>query len=143
MYKKGIIVASLLLLVLVFSTLSVSAQVKPNSTSTKAVSKKMVIKAKKPVKTKIQTIAVSGNEFSFLPSVIRIKKGARVNVVFTNTGKYPHNFVIDELSVKSAIIKSGKKTNVAFTANKTGSFQFYCSVPTHLDKGMKGTIVVE
>ncbi len=154
MYRKGIITASFMLVALAFLAIPVSAQVPPQSTSTKAVSGKHLIKKvkktvavkkvkKKQKMQKIQTVAIAGNEFSFLPNEIHVKKGARVRVIFTNTGKYPHNFVINELNVKSKTIKSGKKTNVIFTANKTGSFQFYCSVPGHLDKGMKGTIVVE
>lgn len=90
----------------------------------------------------VKAFAVSGNEFSFVPNVITVKKGERVKVSFTNTGKYPHNFVVDELGVKSETINTGATTDTTFVASKVGSFPFYCSVGTHREKGMVGTITV-
>src|SRR5260221_1153220 len=43
-------------------------------------------------------LSVSGTEFSFSPSVLSLKVGQPVKVTFTNTGKMPHNFVIDEIA---------------------------------------------
>jgi plastocyanin len=92
----------------------------------------------------VKTFAIiSGNDFSFTPSTLTVKKDETKKVVFTNTGKYPHNFVIDELGVKSATINFGDTTEVTFTANKVGSFPFYCGVGTHREKGMVGTLTVE
>lgn len=91
----------------------------------------------------VKTFAVSGNEFSFVPNVINVKKGEQVKVVFTNTGKYPHNFVVNELGVKSETINTGATTETTFVADKAGSFVFYCSVGTHREKGMVGTLTVE
>lgn len=91
----------------------------------------------------VKTITVSGNEFSFSPNTIALKKGESVKVIFANTGKYPHNFVINELGVKSNTINAGETTATTFVADKTGSFAFYCSVGTHREKGMVGTLTVE
>lgn len=92
----------------------------------------------------IQPVAVkiSGSEFSYAPATISAKVGQEVTVTYTNTGKYPHNFVINELGVKSQTIKSGETATFSFTPNKTGTFSFYCSLPNHREQGMVGTISV-
>ncbi|OGG12036.1 hypothetical protein A2Z00_03345 [Candidatus Gottesmanbacteria bacterium RBG_13_45_10] len=92
---------------------------------------------------KAKEFKVDGNEFAFAPNTLSVAKGDTVNVTFTNTGKYPHNFVINELNVQSKTVQPGQSDTVTFTANKTGSFQYYCSVDSHKDKGMVGTLTVQ
>ncbi len=91
----------------------------------------------------VKTFTVSGNEFAFSPDTLNVNKGDTVNITFTNTGKSPHNFVIAELNVRSKTILSGESDTVAFTVDKTGAFSYVCSVPTHEDKGMVGTLTVQ
>ncbi len=93
--------------------------------------------------TQPQTITVSGSEFKYEPNTISAKVGQPITVVYKNVGQYPHDFVIDELGVQSPVIKSGETGSFSFTPTKAGSFSFYCSLPNHLERGMKGTIVVE
>ena len=88
------------------------------------------------------TITISGSEFSYEPATISAKVGQTITIAYTNTGKYPHDFVIDELGVKSQVIKSGETDTFSFTPTKAGTFSFYCSLPNHREKGMAGTIVV-
>lgn len=87
------------------------------------------------------TIQVEGGGFYFKPNEIRVKKGERVKIVFTNAGGV-HNFVIDEFSVASDKISSGQ-TTVEFTPDKTGTFEFYCNIGSHRQMGMKGNLIVE
>lgn len=54
-----------------------------------------------------------------------------------------HDFVIDELNVKTKIVKDGESETVEFTPDQTGTFEFYCSVGQHRQMGMKGTLIVE
>jgi plastocyanin len=86
---------------------------------------------------------VSGNEFAFSPKTLAVSKGDTVNVTFTNTGTFPHNFTIKELNVQGKTIQPGESDTVTFTADKAGSFQYICSVPGHADKGMTGTLIVK
>lgn len=90
-----------------------------------------------------ETVTISGSEFKYEPAVISAKVGQSVTVTYTNTGKYPHNFVVDELGVKSQTIKAGETETFTFTPSKTGTFSFYCSLPTHREKGMVGTLLVQ
>jgi plastocyanin len=90
-----------------------------------------------------KSFSVTGTEFAFSPNTITVNNGDSVTVTFTNNGKYPHNFVINELNVKGKTIQPGESDTVSFTADKAGSFEYYCSVDSHKDKGMTGTITVQ
>jgi plastocyanin len=87
-------------------------------------------------------VNVEGGTFYFKPNEIKAKVGQPVKIVLTSVGGN-HDFVIDELNVKSALVGNGKTTEVEFTPNKAGSFEFYCSVANHRAMGMKGTLIVE
>lgn len=54
-----------------------------------------------------------------------------------------HDFVIDELNIRTKRIAGGESDSVTFTADKTGAFEYYCSVGNHREMGMKGRLIVE
>jgi len=85
---------------------------------------------------------ITGNNFSFSPSNITVKKGDIVKITFKDVNGI-HDFVIDEFKVATARLKSGEVESVSFTADKAGTFEFYCSVGDHRMLGMKGTLKVE
>ncbi|MES3031719.1 MAG: plastocyanin/azurin family copper-binding protein [Patescibacteria group bacterium] len=90
----------------------------------------------------VKEFTVSGNNFSYTPSLITVKKGDRVKITFNNTSGF-HDFVIDEYGVATPQTKSPTTEVLEFTADKVGSFQYYCSVGTHRAMGMFGTLKVE
>lgn len=90
----------------------------------------------------VKTFEVSGQNFSFAPSEIRVKKGDRVKINFTNQNGL-HDWVLDEFSARTPKIQSGQTASVEFVADKTGTFEFYCSVGEHRAMGMKGNFIVE
>jgi plastocyanin len=92
--------------------------------------------------TQGQDITVEGGDYYFKPNEIRVKKGEKVTITFTNAGGF-HNFVVDEFNVKTKIIKDGEEETVTFTPDKAGTFEFYCSVGNHRAMGMKGKLIVE
>ena len=73
---------------------------------------------------------------------MKVKIGDTVRVNFRNAGAMPHDFVIDEFNVRTKQIPVGEET-IEFVADKTGSFEFYCSVGNHRELGMKGTLMIE
>ncbi len=91
----------------------------------------------------VKNFTVSGSEFAFSPNTLSVNKGDTVNVTFTNGGAFPHNFTIAELNVKSKTLSPGESDTVTFTADQAGTFTYFCSVPTHKDKGMVGTLTVK
>lgn len=88
-------------------------------------------------------IAIEGNEFAFTPSVITVNKGQQVKITFKNTGKYPHNLTVSDLNLQTKTIQPGESDSISFAPDKTGSFEFTCTVPGHADRGMKGTLTVQ
>lgn len=91
--------------------------------------------------TSEKTIEVNGQKFSYTPVAIIVKKGDKVTINFKNVGGF-HDFVIDEFNVKTETIGNGKTATVSFTADKAGTFEYYCSVGNHRAMGMKGTLTV-
>lgn len=89
-----------------------------------------------------QTITIEAGGFYYKPAEIRIKKGQKVKIVM-NSVDMMHDFNIDELEVKMPIVKSGETGTVEFTPDTVGTFEYYCSVGQHREKGQVGTLIVE
>src|SRR5581483_3488501 len=89
-----------------------------------------------------KTFNISAGSYFFAPNKITVNKGDQVTFIMTNVGGL-HNLVIDELGVKTTPVMTGNTITATFTASKTGSFVYYCSVPGHRAKGMWGTLVVQ
>lgn len=85
---------------------------------------------------------VDGKDFSFSPASMTVNKGDQVKITLKNTGGF-HDLIIEGYGVGTERIQAGGETSVTFTADKTGSFEYYCSVGEHRAKGMKGTLVVQ
>lgn len=89
-----------------------------------------------------KTFTITGSDFSFSPSNITAQKGDRIKIIFVNSVGN-HNLVIDEFGVATPIIRGGKQADIEFTADKTGTFKYYCSVGEHRALGMEGTLTVQ
>ena len=85
---------------------------------------------------------LTGRNFSFSQEEIRVKKGDRVVINFESTDGF-HDWVIDEFNAHTDRVNPGTKTSVEFIADKTGTFEYYCSVSIHRAAGMKGKLIVE
>ncbi|MDP2586199.1 MAG: cupredoxin domain-containing protein, partial [Candidatus Komeilibacteria bacterium] len=90
----------------------------------------------------VKTFTVGAENFSFNPAEIRVKKGDRVRIVFNNNSGF-HDWVLDEFNVRTKQMQGPATETVEFTADKTGTFEYYCSVGTHRAMGMKGNLIVE
>ena len=90
----------------------------------------------------VNVVSVEGGMYYFRPDVIRAKKGEKVKVTLTSAGG-THDFVINEFDAKTERAGTGESISVEFTPDKTGTFEFYCSVGNHRQMGMKGVLVVE
>ena len=89
----------------------------------------------------VKEFVIEGKNFSFAPSTISVKKGDQVKITLKNTGG-THDLKIDEFNVGTKRIQSNQADSFTFVADKTGSFQYYCSVGSHRAMGMWGTLVV-
>lgn len=88
------------------------------------------------------TFTVNGGNFYFTPKTITVQKGDTVTINFKNDGGF-HDFKIDEFNVATKQINGGQTDSVTFVADKVGTFEYYCSVGTHRQMGMVGTLTVK
>jgi uncharacterized cupredoxin-like copper-binding protein len=89
---------------------------------------------KKPVKVK-----VTMKDFSFVLSARRAKKGA-VTFTLRNTGEASHDIKI--AGKKSKLLSAGRSGTLRVTFKKAGRYRYICTVPGHVQLGMKGVFVV-
>lgn len=90
----------------------------------------------------VKEFTVIGSSYLFDPSTITVNHGDKVKITFKNSGGM-HDWRIDELGVATKKIKAGEEEVLEFTADKAGTFEYYCSVGEHRAKGMKGTLIVQ
>ena len=83
-----------------------------------------------------------GTNFTFSFTEIRVKKGDLVRVIFENKSGF-HDFSLDEFNVRTKQLQAGETEMVEFVADKTGEFEYYCSVGSHRAMGMRGKFIVE
>ena len=84
---------------------------------------------------------IKAKQFSFEPSVIEVNKGDKVRLTVESLD-VPHGFSILEYGINERL-DPGKEVRIEFTADKQGTFTFFCSVfcgSGHT--GMKGKIIV-
>ena len=105
------------------------------------------------------TLNVKGSHFSFTPSKIILKKGQEVELSLKNADRIDHDIEIKNFPFQAINSKShGEHTNknvdfhlhapaktetkLIFTPLKSGSYEFYCSIPGHKEKGMVGLLII-
>ncbi|MBU2632528.1 cupredoxin domain-containing protein [Patescibacteria group bacterium] len=94
------------------------------------------------MKENVKTFDVSAIPFSFSLKEIKVKKGDVVIINFTSQQGF-HDWVLDEFSAKTNQLQTGETETIEFTADKVGSFEYYCSVGNHGEMGMVGNLIVE
>ncbi len=90
----------------------------------------------------VKSFTVTGKNFSFTPGNLTVNKGDTVKITFINANGM-HDWNLDEFNAHTGVIQGGQTKTIEFVANKAGSFEYYCSVGTHRQMGMKGTLTVK
>lgn len=101
-----------------------------------------IVPTKAQANNEAKTITMDAGAFYYSVKEIKVKKGDKVTITFTSKDMM-HDFNIDELGVKSEIAKAGETKTVEFTADKVGTFEYYCSVGQHRKMGQIGKLIVE
>jgi len=71
------------------------------------------------------------------------RPGDVVKITLINDDGMLHDLVIDEFNAATRqFADRGEEESITFTANQTGTFIYYCSVPGHKAAGMLGKLVV-
>lgn len=145
MGKRLLLYGALLLTGVVVVSLVVS-QVKnrQSSATTQPVNptKTQVSTESSPSATAVKEVVIEGSNFKFVPDTFTVKSGETVKITFKNV-QGMHDFVVDSLNIKTPVIQTNQDATVEFVATAPGTYEFYCSIDTHRQIGMKGTLVIE
>lgn len=139
MKNKGIIIAAVVLMVILAGSYLYKGGITPTSAGQIGQNSNSVLSAQN---SSAKEFRVSGKNLSFAPAQIRVKQGDTIRLVFDNTEGF-HDLRVDGYNVGTKQIYEGNSDFVEFKADKTGSFEYYCSVGSHRQQGMRGTLIVE
>ncbi|VVB98770.1 Nitrous-oxide reductase [uncultured archaeon] len=86
--------------------------------------------------------SITAKQFEFLPSTITVNKGDTVKLNLTSAD-VAHGIALPDFGV-SKEIPAGETVSVEFTADKSGTFTFFCNVPCgEGHREMTGTLIVK
>jgi len=90
---------------------------------------------------------ITGENFRFKMEgednpTLRVKEGDKIRIEFSSASGF-HDFRIDEFGVATKQLKAGESEVIEFISDKSGSFEYYCSIGSHKQQGMKGKLIVE
>jgi cytochrome c oxidase subunit 2 len=89
----------------------------------------------------VRVIQMTVKNFAFEPSNIQLSKGDKVKLVM-NVESGNHGIAIPGFNIEQSL-PQGTTQTVEFTADQTGSFNFFCNVPCGPGhKEMIGSIIV-
>jgi cytochrome c oxidase subunit II len=87
-------------------------------------------------------ITLTANNFKFDMNEIKVKKGDTIKLTLKNIEGF-HDWRVDEFKANTKVLKAGESETITFVADKSGTFEYYCSVGQHRAMGMKGNLIVE
>lgn len=90
----------------------------------------------------VKEFSIDAAPFSFTPSTMTVNKGDTAKITLKNT-KGIHDLKIDEFNATTRTLNAGEEQTITFVADKSGVFQYYCSVGNHRAMGMIGTLTVK
>ncbi len=88
-----------------------------------------------------QPVAVDMVDIAFAPKTLSMPANSDVTVNLTNSGKLPHEFLIDALGI-DVDVAAGAKGTATINA-PAGTYEYYCDEPGHKEAGMVGTLTVQ
>lgn len=90
-----------------------------------------------------QTVALGATEFKFNPSKLNVKAG-EVTFKVSNTGGVPHALEVEGNGVKAETDTIQPGGNAELKVNvKADTYEFYCPVGDHKQRGMVGELTVK
>src|SRR5690554_346780 len=88
-------------------------------------------------------VGVGGDIDGVVNPTLTARPGDVVKITLINDDGMLHDVVIDEFNAATdQFADRGEQDSFTFTANQTGTFTYYCSVPGHKAAGMFGKLVV-
>jgi uncharacterized cupredoxin-like copper-binding protein len=116
----------------------------------------------KPSRTVHVVMREDGNKMLYVPDRIEVKKGEQIRFVVDNEGLFNHEFILGtERDIRShaAMMKNHpdmehtdahsltvgmlSRGELLWRFTRAGRFVYACLIPGHLERGMRGTILVK
>jgi uncharacterized cupredoxin-like copper-binding protein len=90
-----------------------------------------------------QTISIGETEFALDPSSVQVDEAGMVTFNVTNNGSIDHALEVEGQGVEEETETIAPGDTAELTVDLTdGSYELYCPVDDHRDKGMEGTVTV-
>src|SRR5262245_49223237 len=88
-------------------------------------------------------LGVGGDIDGKVNPMLVVHEGETVQINLINGEGAEHDIVIDQYAARSdRVLAIGASSTLAFTADKTGEFIYFCSIAGHREAGMEGRIQV-
>jgi plastocyanin len=100
-----------------------------------------------PAAPAVQVLEVKAGDYYYEPSGLTAKVGP-VKITMANSGPdRPHTVNVRNRNgsgdlVKSERVNVGQSGSIEFTVMEAGTYEVYCSLPGHADRGQKGMLTV-
>lgn len=93
------------------------------------------------------TLSFTGENFVFYHNgeenpTVTVQEGDLVRIEYETTSGF-HDWVVDEFGATEQVGADAGVQVLEFVADQTGEFEYYCSVGSHRQQGMFGTLIVE
>jgi uncharacterized cupredoxin-like copper-binding protein len=90
------------------------------------------------------SVAVTESEFKIDPANPTVSKTGEVTFTVANTGRYPHALEVEGngAEARTPTIEPGKTATLKVDLKKDGTYDWYCPVDGHRQKGMEGKVTV-
>jgi plastocyanin len=94
-----------------------------------------------------QAVEIKMGDYFYEPKDVTVRPGT-VRVTLPNSGpERPHTYAVKKLDgsadlFRSERVNTGDTQTVEFTVTEPGTYQVYCTLPGHADRGQTGTLVV-
>lgn len=91
-----------------------------------------------------QTVSIGESEFKLDPSSVKVDQAGTVTFKVTNNGSIDHSLEVEGQGVEeeTETIKPGETAELTVDLSKEGSYEIYCPIDGHRDKGMEGSLTV-
>lgn len=86
-------------------------------------------------------VRIEATEFSFRPDRPTIDSDQAFNLTLVNRGAVLHDLVVPDIGLH-LVVRSGDTVSTGVRIPESGEYPFWCTVPGHAERGMRGTLLV-
>lgn len=90
----------------------------------------------------VKEFTIRESNFILNPSTITVNKGDTVRITVIND-QGTHDLNIGGYNEKTSVISAGNSQVIEFVADQEGTFDMWCGVGNHREKGMEGILIVQ